>query len=254
MKYFLGKTNKQISDARRRLNQHNTRSSSSADSSTESLRETDNLNDSCPSPVPSDQIEPPKSDIGDSGLERLEPAPEAPAFERQIAGDAKWRVELASAIRESCGELKGPHQEWAKQVKMLIDPETKPDITKPDITKLGALYDDLIERITGARSPESSEPPKTRINRKSSKGQKKQGPRKPPNRARRKAYAFARVQDLMCNSPKKLADMVTEPTISQLSTHAEPPLRRILVLSTAKFGKNQDRTLLPSNELRTLSP
>lgn len=179
MEFFPGKTNKQISDARRRLK----------------LTVALNLQ---PDTVP---VQPMPAEASTINAEPLEQGP-APRVEHMECED--WKVVLKTEIKVKYDIPSRWQYLAARMVEM---------------TELGTTtcaIDSVCEALSEELTKEER-PTKTGVRRSSKCRSRKSYKTLPPNRVDKRRYAFAKCQELMNNCPKKLADAVAANNLSALT-------------------------------------
>lgn len=157
------------------------------------------------------------------------PIPDQPHLEqREEAGagdarddataDAEQHSEWGETLREAIRTYSDNNQTWrdfARRARVLVEGD-------PLAGDLDALYDELVNIIKS--SPESRSDNHRGATQTTAKSKRRRGRgRRPPNRAERRAFAFARCQDLWNNCPKKLADIVVANDLSLLESKTAPP-------------------------------
>ncbi|XP_070171308.1 uncharacterized protein [Polyergus mexicanus] len=198
MEFFSGKTNKQISDARRRL-------------------ETTVALNPQPDTVP---VQPMPAEASTINAEPLEQGP-APRAEHMECED--WKDGLKTKIKVKY-DIPSRWRDLAARMVEITDLGTT-------TCAIDSVCEALSEELT-----KEEKPTKTGVRRSSKCRHKKSYKTLLPNRVDKRRYAFAKCQELMNNCPKKLADAVAANDLSLLQLRPLPDTARTRELYSNLWG------------------
>lgn len=196
MEFFPGKTNKQISDARRRFKPPVAQAS-----------------------VPQPDAVPRQVDIPEAEAAAAEPLQDE-ASSQETSSCGNWREAICAQINT---EYALPNK-WAALAAKLVM-LAKEGTTSDDIN---LICEELVKKLADEVKPQAKEV-KKRFRSRNSKA-------RPPNRLARRRYAFAKCQELMNNCPKKLADAVAANDLSLIQMRQLPETADIKELYTNLWG------------------
>lgn len=205
MEFFPGRTNKQISDARRRI---------------KSLTDTREQPDDNTSP----RADSPDSEPENIELQRqvtIENEPRNDISQRQIADESEdWREALRTEIAEKCCVP----EKW----QTIVDTIAKLEGKAVQAEEIDSMYNSIVEQLNI---------PKEEIATRTTKKSKRQsGGTGKPNRLAKRRYAYAKCQELINKCPKKLAEAVTANDFSVLQLRQAPGITEVKELYTNLWG------------------
>ncbi|KMQ93079.1 reverse transcriptase [Lasius niger] len=206
MEYFPDKTNKQISDARRRWRP------------VEPLAAPPLAQEEEPAMVPADAL-----------TLRAEPVAKLPSAEPDVA----WKGRLIDKARKP---YEVPNK-WEISIKKLYDTIDPPvaDSNIKEVVISRKVYGEIMRELIRTRKS-TNEKGADRSFRKIRKHARKRPKTKPPNRVEKRQYAFAKCQKLMNKCPKMLADAVAANDLSLLQIRQPPKMADIKELYTNLWG------------------
>ncbi|XP_011884060.1 PREDICTED: uncharacterized protein LOC105571198 [Vollenhovia emeryi] len=183
MEFFPDKTNKQISDARRRKVRRAPPRSPINEHAENENSEGENAETEAIHALPAQH---------DTETQRHE------AIDEPETTSSVWK----DLIKEMINKEQTVPSRWTAMTAILVALANKDSVNK----EVERLCDDLAKELNDQKC-ESKQP--REINRRKSKA-------RPPNRTERRRFAFARCQELINKCPKKLADAVTANDLSLL--------------------------------------
>lgn len=215
MEHFPNKTNKQISDARRRWR----------------------VNDLPPAPgIQEEMLALRHSEI----IASAEPTAELPAAE---INDYTWRESLKT-------ETQKPYEvpkRWEASINKLYN------ITEPPVAHnvIEEVYGEIVKELLNKGT--ANENGANKVSRDNKKYARKRPKARPPNRQHKKKYAFAKCQELMNKCPAKLADAVVANDLSLLQIRQPPRTADTKALYTNLWGTHGPEQESPRHTAPTIT-